>query len=72
MTPTEFKEARKSLGLNQSEMAAMLGYGASARISEIENGKMEPSETVLRLLRAYLDGYRPRDWPAEQATQNGR
>lgn len=41
----------------------MLGYGSDARISEIERGKREPGASVVRLLSAYLDGYRPNDWP---------
>ena len=64
MTPAEFREARQTLGLDQSQEADVLGYGAQARISEIERGARAPSASVLRLLRAYLDGYRPADWPA--------
>lgn len=63
MTPEQFREARKYLGLTQAQAAAMLGYGAAPRISEIERGVERPSDTVCRLLRAYLDGYRPGDWP---------
>lgn len=63
MTPAEIREARKTLGLNQSQLAALLGYGAAARISEVERGERTPSDAVTRLLRAYLDGYRPEDWP---------
>lgn len=65
MSPAEFREARQSLGLNQHQLAAMLGYGAPARISEIERGIEAPGASVLRLLRAYLDGYRPADWPMQ-------
>jgi len=64
MTPKEFKDARYKLGLlRQSEAAAMLGYSRIASISDIETGKAAPPDSVLRLLRAYLDGYRPSDWP---------
>lgn len=63
MTPEEIRAARKTLGLDQSQMAAMLGYGAKARISEIERGVRQPSGSAVRLIRAYLDGYRPTDWP---------
>ena len=63
MTPTELKQARKTLGLTPQQMADMLGYGAKTRISEIENGKANPSAAVIRLMRAYVDGYRPSDWP---------
>ena len=64
MTAAEFKQARHTLGLTALQAANMLGYGAATRISEIENGKRSPSASVVRLLRAYLDGYRPDDWPA--------
>ena len=64
MTPEEFKKARKSVGLNrQSDAAAMLGYSRTASISDIETGKAEPNGAAVRLLQAYLDGYRPKDWP---------
>lgn len=63
MTPAELKQARQSLGLDQHQMAAMLGLGAQTRISEIENGK-PTSQSVIRLMRAYVAGYRPDDWPA--------
>lgn len=63
MTPTELREARQALRLTQTQAARLLGYAAKQRISELESGTRHPSETVLRLLRAYLDGYRPNDWP---------
>lgn len=64
MTPQEISEARQALGLSQSDMAAMTGYGAAARWSELERGKRAPGGAVIRLIRAYLDGYRPPDWPS--------
>lgn len=63
MTAAEFREARQSLGLDQSQAARVLGYGAPSRISDVERGVRGVSEAVVRLLRAYLDGYRPDDWP---------
>ena len=63
MTPTDFREARRKLGLTQVQAATLLGYGASTRVSEIECGERTPDKCKLRLLRAYLDGYRPADWP---------
>lgn len=63
MTPDDFRRARKSLGLTQSQAAALLGYGAQARISDIERGVENPSKSVIRLLQAYVSGYRPDDWP---------
>ena len=63
LSSDEFKAARKSFGLNQEQMAQMLGYGSKVRVSEIENGR-EPGAAVARLMQAYVDGYRPEDWPA--------
>ena len=63
MTPAEFKQARQSLGLTQTQAATLLGYGNATRISEIENGQRNAGAAVVQLLRAYLDGYRPKDWP---------
>jgi len=63
MTPAQFKEAREKLGLTQTQAANMLGYGAYTRISEIESGKRPIMPHVVRLMGAYLAGYRPDDWP---------
>jgi transcriptional regulator with XRE-family HTH domain len=63
LTPTQFREARRKLGLTQTQAACLLGYGNRVRISEIENGHEKPGAAVVRLLRAYLAGYRPEDWP---------
>jgi DNA-binding transcriptional regulator YiaG len=63
MTPYEIREARRQLGLSQAELAPLLGYGDVARVSEIERGVRQPNAAVIRLLCAYLDGYRPQDWP---------
>ncbi len=63
MTAAEIREARLTLGLTPAGIAPLLGYGAASRIYEIESGARNPSAAALRLLRAYLDGYRPDDWP---------
>ena len=64
MTPAQFKDAMESLGITRPQAAALLGYGSATRISEIVNGKLNPSVAVTRLLQAYVAGYRPDDWPA--------
>lgn len=56
--------AREKLGLTQFQLAAVMGYGSAVRISEIERGKRSLGAAAERLLTAYLDGYRPSDWPA--------
>ena len=60
------KEARQSLGLTQAQMGQMLGYqGERTRqmVYEIEAGTKPLMPCQARLLQAYLDGYRPSDWP---------
>ena len=68
MTPEELKEARLALGLSMTAMAAMLGYeGAHAKIQiyRMETGERPIREAQRRLVVAYLEGYRPKDWPDE-------
>jgi transcriptional regulator with XRE-family HTH domain len=67
MTPEELKEARLALGLSVTQLADMLGVSHQhARRMTIppDKGAHRPiNRTVARLLRAYLNGYRPPDWP---------
>lgn len=62
MTPAEFKEARRKLGRSAKQIAVLMGYGAVQRIHEIEARATVPPQAA-RLMQAYLDGYRPPDWP---------
>lgn len=67
MTPAEFKAARKALRLTQAQLAPLAGYTgkrAAQTISDIERNIVAPSDGAIRLLRAYLTGYRPDDWPS--------
>jgi transcriptional regulator with XRE-family HTH domain len=64
MTPAAIREARKTLGLTQSQFADLIGYNDKAAVSALEAGTRNPSATVILLIRAYLAGYRPPDWPA--------
>lgn len=61
--PDDFTAARNALGLTQEQMADALGYSNRVRVTEIENGNSRPDAGKLKLLRAYLSGYRPDDWP---------
>jgi len=63
MTPEQIREARKHLGLNQSQFAKLLGYSSNVRISELERGVFEINGAAARLISAYIEGYRPNDWP---------
>lgn len=70
MTPAQLQEARRHLGLTLAQMADMLGYeGEQARsqLHSMETGKRTIRPAQRRLLQAYLDGYRPRDWPSTGA-----
>ena len=66
MTPAQIKEARLSLGLTLDEMAYQLGYwgsGARGQMHNVESGRRELRPPQIRLLQAYLSGFRPKDWP---------
>lgn len=65
MTPAEVANTRAILGLTQAELAAVMGLRAAAAVSEWERGKRIPDGRSVRLLWAYLEGYRPPDWPRE-------
>ena len=62
-TSEEIRAARFALGLTQAQLAALLGYGDVARVSELERGERQPGPAVPLLILAYLDGYRPAGWP---------
>lgn len=61
----EFRSIRKRLGLTQAQLATVLGYSHSMQVSELErqtNPKPVPRAIAL-LMRAYDEGYRPKEWP---------
>lgn len=60
------RKDRSALGLTLSQMAHMLGYeGEHTRqmMHSIETGKKALMPAQARLMMAYLEGYRPKDWP---------
>lgn len=67
MTPAQIREARHALGLTQSQLAAALeatprnvrSWEAPAAAS---THRPLPTRAA-RLIAAYLDGWRPADWP---------
>ena len=66
MTPTDIKAARTALGLTLVQCADLLGYEGEQRRSmmhRLETGARDLRPAQERLLRAYLAGYRPPDWP---------
>jgi hypothetical protein len=70
LLPDEFREAQQQLGLSDAQLAAVLGYGDAAHVRRHKVRDMTassyraPNNQVTRLIRAYLAGYRPDDWPA--------
>ena len=66
MTPEQITKARQKLGLTLEQFATLLGYEGEARrqmVYDLETGRRRVRPPQARLVRAYLDGYRPRDWP---------
>jgi DNA-binding transcriptional regulator YiaG len=74
MTPAQFKQARRKLGLSVSQMATMLGV----RHEQVRRLEMPTDRTsarpigpaTRRLMQAYLDGYRPADWPMTEMKES--
>jgi predicted transcriptional regulator len=63
----EFKRIRTKLGLSQSELAGVLGYAHSMRVSELER---ETNPTVVpwmvaQVMLAMEQGYRPSTFPVD-------
>lgn len=56
------------LGLSVAELSHLLDTDPHTvrRMEQSETAKTfrRPAPRMLRLIRAYLDGYRPDDWPA--------
>lgn len=67
MTPDQIKQARHKLGLSASQLAALLDTDPQTirRMEQSETASTfrKPAPRMARLIRAYLDGYRPADWP---------
>ena len=63
MTPAEIAAARATLGLTQAQLAAVMGLRGQPTVSEWERGREAIGGSNVRLLQAYLGGWRPPDWP---------
>lgn len=66
MTPEQFQQARHRLGLTLDQMGRMLGYQGEhirQQVHDLETGRRDIREPQRRLMEAYLEGYRPKDWP---------
>jgi len=70
MTHTEIRAARLALGLTPADLAKMLDVGTQT-VTRMESTPdrskhRAPAVRMVRLIRAYLDGHRPADWPKEE------
>lgn len=66
MTPDQIHQTRLKLGLTLAELATMLGYQGEhirQQMYDLETGRRALREPQRRLLEAYMEGYRPKDWP---------
>lgn len=67
MDHTQIKEARKNLGLSLSAMAEMLDTDATTvrrmEMAPDRASHRKPAPRMVRLIEAYLSGYRPADYP---------
>lgn len=60
MTPTQFKAARKQLGLSQSEIADILNvHPRTIRKWETDDDTRPPNPIACRVVLWMLDGYQP-------------
>jgi hypothetical protein len=54
-------------------MARLLGYTGThgaQQVRKMESGNRAIREAQALLVRAYLDGYRPQDWPKKEHTDD--
>jgi len=70
MNHTEIRAARLALGLTPADLAKMLDVGTQT-VTRMESTPdrskhRAPAVRMVRLIRAYLDGHRPADWPKEE------
>jgi hypothetical protein len=66
MTPAEIRAIVQALPITAAQLDAVMGAGIGS-VSRWQTGAVTPTAPVLRLLRAYADGYRPTDWPEEES-----
>jgi DNA-binding transcriptional regulator YiaG len=70
MTHTEVRAARLALGLEPDQLAKLLDVGKQT-VTRMESTPdrskhRRPAVRMVRLIRAYLDGHRPVDWPTKE------
>ncbi|MEF2552807.1 hypothetical protein VQ042_15780 [Aurantimonas sp. A2-1-M11] len=68
LSSEEFREAQRELGLSDADLAFVLGIENPQHIRRLKGREgssthREVQPWHVRLIRAYLVGYRPGDWP---------
>ena len=67
MTPQDIKRLRDDLRLSAADLAALLETDENTvrRMEMRRNSKNArlPARRMARLMQAYVDGWRPHDWP---------
>ena len=62
MTPTDYKEIRRELGLSQSELAGVISTTANT-VARWEGGSRKPPDIVQFVYRELRAGWRPSTFP---------
>jgi DNA-binding transcriptional regulator YiaG len=69
MNYKDIKLARQALGLSLSQFAAVLDTDPTTtrrlEMAPHNSTARQPAPRMVRLVTAYLDGYRPADWPED-------
>lgn len=67
MTSDEFKEARRKLGLSQTELGVILDTNPTTirkwEASPERSTSRAPNPVAVQVMRWMLDGFRPPEWP---------
>ena len=67
MTPADIKQARHAMGLSVADLARLLDTDPQTvrRMEQSETASTfrRPAPRMVRLVQAYMMGYRPPDWP---------
>jgi len=67
----DIKSSREALGLTEEQMATVLCLStdrAEKTFGEWRRGEKNIDPVRMVLLTAYMDGYRPKDWPVKGAS----
>jgi DNA-binding transcriptional regulator YiaG len=70
MTPSEFKQARVTLGLSHAKLGRILGTAPrTVRYWEDASGTRPPNPIACRVMEWMLSGFRPPEWPHQSSSK---